>query len=260
MHFILIHAFAQDIDNYDIDHISIVVNDLDEAKSSFRNLGFTIKDGSKHENSIENAHMKFLDGTALELITATETKDDLAGVYMEQKAKGDGPVFLCLNMSDIDSAQSLLSDYKPILIVGKYYQWLTFPDETAINYLFLIKYSRPPVDRKELLYHQNNVLGIKEINLNKPDFEKGKAIFSKLGFIANQENKIKIHEKLISMEQSIQPNKNRFMTSITLWVEDIHETLQQLPKGIPFHFSKDNVITIPPEYSHGIEIRFEQKL
>ncbi len=259
LHFVLISVWAQDSDNFNIDHISIVFNDLSKAKSSFRNLGFTIKDGRKHENTIENAHIKFQDGTALELITAIEAKDDLASMYIMQKALGDGPVFLCISMQDPNFTENLLSDYRPEITIGNYYQWITFPHEKAISYLFLIKYSHPPVDTKKLVTHQNGVLGIKEIKLSKPEFELEKGLFSDLGFIVTPGEKIKMNDKVISFTKTLQTKNNRVITSITFWVEDIHETLEILPKGIPFHISKDSVIALPPDYSHGTEIRFEQK-
>ena len=53
-----------------MDHIPVVVADLDKAEADFRAMGFSIKPGRPHSNGIRNAHVKFPDGTEIELITA----------------------------------------------------------------------------------------------------------------------------------------------------------------------------------------------
>jgi hypothetical protein len=47
--------------------------------------------------------------------------------------------------------------------------------------------------------------------------------------------------------------------SIKMMVADIHETMERLPKGIPFEFSGNTLIRIPRMYCHGVELVFEQK-
>src|SRR5688572_23728877 len=65
------------------DHVSIAVRDLEGGKSTYRDqLGFSLKPGRLHPNSINNAHIKFADGSALELITASTPNDPLAAHYL----------------------------------------------------------------------------------------------------------------------------------------------------------------------------------
>lgn len=93
-------SWTQNSANIYIDHLTIAVNDLAQAKKDFKALGFTIKPGTLHTNSIENAHVKFHDGTSLELITASEPRDELAESYIEIMAEGDVPAYFCLGMND----------------------------------------------------------------------------------------------------------------------------------------------------------------
>ncbi|HEX8906001.1 MAG TPA: VOC family protein, partial [Longimicrobiaceae bacterium] len=54
-----------------VDHVPVAVRDLEAAVRDFAALGFSFKPGRPHPNSILNQHVKFRDGTEVELITAT---------------------------------------------------------------------------------------------------------------------------------------------------------------------------------------------
>src|SRR5580692_8943157 len=62
---------------FGVDHIPLVVSDLDGAEADFRAMGFSIKPGRPHADGIRNAHVKFPDGTEIELITAPRSADIL---------------------------------------------------------------------------------------------------------------------------------------------------------------------------------------
>jgi len=53
-----------------LDHVPLAVKDLEQAKADFEALGFALKPGRPHDNGLRNAHVKFPDGTEIELITA----------------------------------------------------------------------------------------------------------------------------------------------------------------------------------------------
>jgi hypothetical protein len=238
------------------------VNDLAQAKQDFKALGFTIKPGRLHANSIENAHVKFHDGTSLELITVSEPRDELAESYIEIMAEGDGPAYLCLGMDDPGQTEKLLFDFEPTVTKGSYYQWITFPRESPLSYLFFMKYADPPVDKKEHLHHQNGVLGIKTLTLEKEDFSSELAMLQMLGsdIPATKDNVTLASQKILFKSTKNQLDSASPVVSITLLVKDIHETMEQLPKGIPFDISSANTIVLPAEYCHGIQIALEQVL
>jgi hypothetical protein len=79
-----------------LDHIPVVVKDLDRAKQDFMKLGFTLKPGRPHDNGLRNEHVKFADGTEIELITPTEASDELSSRYVDWLRQGDGAVSLGL--------------------------------------------------------------------------------------------------------------------------------------------------------------------
>ena len=79
-----------------LDHIPIVVRDLDRAAADFIALGFVLKPGRSHANGLRNVHAKFPDGTELELISPTTPVDDLSHRYVDWLKHGDGPISLGL--------------------------------------------------------------------------------------------------------------------------------------------------------------------
>ncbi len=73
-----------------LDHIPLVVKDLARATADFERLGFVLKDGRPHDNGLRNQHVKFADGTEIELISPTEAVDALSLQYVDWLRDGDG--------------------------------------------------------------------------------------------------------------------------------------------------------------------------
>ena len=61
-----------------LDHIPVAVRDLERAAATFRRLGFALKPGRPHANGIRNVHVKFPDGSGIELLTAPRPQDELS--------------------------------------------------------------------------------------------------------------------------------------------------------------------------------------
>jgi len=83
-----------------LDHIPVVVTDLERAKQDFVRLGFVLKPGRLHDDGLLNAHVKFANGTEIELVTptgaGTEAGDALSSQYSDWLRDGDGAVSLGL--------------------------------------------------------------------------------------------------------------------------------------------------------------------
>jgi hypothetical protein len=63
-----------------IDHVVILVDDLEQGSEQYRRLGFTVTPGGKHPRFTHNALVPFADGTYLELIAFWEqpqSSDDM---------------------------------------------------------------------------------------------------------------------------------------------------------------------------------------
>lgn len=62
-----------------IDHVVILVDDLDRAVRQYEQLGFTVVPGGRHARFTHNALVTFQDGSYLELIAFYETPDTAKG-------------------------------------------------------------------------------------------------------------------------------------------------------------------------------------
>jgi len=78
------------------DHVPIAVRDLPAAVAEFRALGFTIKPGRPHPGGIENASIKFADGSYVELITSHGAGDALSREYQDFLSAQEGAAYTFL--------------------------------------------------------------------------------------------------------------------------------------------------------------------
>ncbi len=91
-----------------IDHIPFVVENLEQAAETYRHLGFVIKPGHLHVNSIRNEHIKFPDGAGIELLTASEPVDELAKHYLQMRAQGEGPAYVAFHTGNLHKLRQRL--------------------------------------------------------------------------------------------------------------------------------------------------------
>lgn len=137
-----------------IDHIPTAVANLDEATDAYRRFGFTIKPGRFHANGIRNNHVKFPDGSGVELISPPETpRDPLTAHYIEHLKQGDGPAYLMFHARDtarlaaaLDSAGFEYRNNGGGMIL----------DDPALHFLFFGRDNRSPTDRPEHFAHSNS--------------------------------------------------------------------------------------------------------
>ncbi len=136
-----------------LDHIPLAVADLEGATQRYRRLGFALKPGRPHENGIRNQHVKFPDGTEIELISAPAARDSLTAAYRRHLAAGDGPAFVAFYAPAIDPlARRLDAAGKPYHRDGGH---LTFPQPDELRYIFFGPRNHSPTDRPEHFRHQN---------------------------------------------------------------------------------------------------------
>ena len=139
-----------------INHTPIVVRDLEKAQADFRAMGFTIKPGRLHPDGILNAHVKFGDGSELELITAPKGVDSLTSEYRNKLETGDGPVYYGFDAPDpasllrkLHAAGMRLKDDGGLL---------TFPIGHPLHAIFFGVRAPAPTDRPEHFIHANTAL------------------------------------------------------------------------------------------------------
>jgi hypothetical protein len=136
-----------------LDHVPVAVGNLDSAADLFRSLGFALKLGRPHTNGIRNQHVKFPDGTEIELITAAEARDSMTAEYRQYLLNGDGPAFAGLYAPSIEQVVERFSaahvEYSHDAGL------LTFPQTNELHYLFIGSRNLTPTDRPENFAHQN---------------------------------------------------------------------------------------------------------
>ncbi len=137
-----------------LDHIPLAVSDLESAAERYRELGFTLKPGRPHDNGIRNAHIKFGDGTEIELINARETRDPLTIEYLKHLAHGDGPAFVSFFTPHMNRLAGHFD------AEGKSYKrsggLISFPEGDELRYLFFGQRINSPTDRPEHFVHENS--------------------------------------------------------------------------------------------------------
>lgn len=139
-----------------MDHIPVVVANLEKAEADFRQMGFSIKPGRPHADGIRNAHVKFPDGTEIELITAPATNDALTAEYVAKVKNGDGPVYFGLYAPDRTVlADKLRGDGFPVQDDGGA---LTFPADSPLHPLFFGGRNKSPTDKPEYFAHANSAM------------------------------------------------------------------------------------------------------
>jgi hypothetical protein len=142
-------AFAESF--VGVDHIPTAVRDLEAASARYRALGFALKPGRPHDNSLRNNHAKFPDGTEIELITASAPRDPLAARYLQKIAAGDGPAYLAFHCSDFAALRQRLTKANIVFDDSGFFR----PADPALDYLFFGGDNRSPTDKPEHFAHAN---------------------------------------------------------------------------------------------------------
>lgn len=148
-----------------IDHVILAVNDIDEAKRTFSTFGFQQKEGRLHKNGVFNQHMKFKNGTELELITLVRKPGDIqAKEYASFLKVGDGGAF-CALRGDLKSVQFQAQKLgiEALAVNSGIFHYVVFSSQGFEN-IFFIKYDNPMQEPDEtLLLHPNGAAGIEEV-------------------------------------------------------------------------------------------------
>jgi hypothetical protein len=138
------------------------VRDLAAATQTYRRLGFSLKPGRPHENGLTNAHVKFPDGSGVELITAPAGVDDVTRKYRTFLEAGEGPVYFSLHVRQEGALAAALNragiQYAPGSIPG-----LTRLVSPALAPVFFVQDNRSPTDRPEHFAHPNGAVALARV-------------------------------------------------------------------------------------------------
>jgi catechol 2,3-dioxygenase-like lactoylglutathione lyase family enzyme len=143
-----------------LDHIPVAVRDLERASATYRALGFVMKTGRDHANGIRNAHLKFPDGSGIELLTAPNAVDALSAHYVDELRAGEGPVFLSFHARDTERLHAALRE-------GGYEfrqdGQITDLRTSGLAYVFVVRDNRSPTDRAEHFAHPNGAAALSAV-------------------------------------------------------------------------------------------------
>lgn len=82
-----------------LDHVVLVVSNLEQAQAELIPLGFRFKPGRRHANNLLNRHIRFRDSTELELMTLTGPPlDASARDYARLLRKGPGGAYVACSI------------------------------------------------------------------------------------------------------------------------------------------------------------------
>src|ERR1700722_6636170 len=167
-----------------IDHIPVAVTDLDAASERYQALGFTLKPGRLHADGIRNNHVKFHDGSGIELISPPPNpSDDLTADYIARIAEGDGPTYLSFHARD---TEKLVAALQAASIDFKRDDFITLADP-RLKFLFFDQDNRSPTDRPEHFVHANSAMAMTSVwlALDEPTRQSLAKVLLALGAVVN---------------------------------------------------------------------------
>jgi hypothetical protein len=140
-----------------LDHAIIVVRNLDSASARFAPLGFRFKLGRLHPDSLLNRHIKFRDGTELELMTlAGRPMSRMASEYRELLDASEGGVYAALWTTDMERVRRAVASVgTPRLTQLGAWQFLSVPDAPETQVVFIGAGGYPANDPDSVLAHAN---------------------------------------------------------------------------------------------------------
>jgi catechol 2,3-dioxygenase-like lactoylglutathione lyase family enzyme len=254
-----------------LDHIPIAVRDLARAADDYRALGFALKPGRPHDNGIQNEHVKFEDGTELELITAPEARDALTTTYRRHLEQGDGPAFLAFFAPGMPYAAERLSAAKlPHAVNGGS---IDFPGG-GLDYLFLSGRNTSPTDRPEHFAHANTAESFVRVWLSADDLSRERRLLDALG-ATFAEADVRVPDPVratvarlregdvIFLPRTRQVISGRRIAGATLRVGSIETARDRLSTGqlspLPIVTSPEGrSVFVPPSRAHGLWLEFRE--
>jgi hypothetical protein len=144
-----------------LDHMPVAVADLDRAVADFQRLGFVLKPGRPHDDSIRNRHVKFPNGGEIELITASAPMDALARSYVDWIKIADGPAFWSVRSGDFTALISALAAKG--LAASRKGELVTMSEDTFPHRLFFGERGLSPTDGPQYWAHPNGAYQLRAV-------------------------------------------------------------------------------------------------
>jgi len=172
-----------------IDHLVVIVPELEAAIASYRGLGFTVVPGGRHPIGTHNALIAFADGSYLELIAFFEPNPQHR--WYQRLQQGGGLIDFCLQTDDLAGdvralrdAGVAIADPRPLSRVrpdGYELRWvLSIPETDGGVAPFLIEDETPRVERvPRTTTHSNGATGIRLVTVAVSDVSRVRRWFER---------------------------------------------------------------------------------
>jgi hypothetical protein len=253
-----------------LDHIPVAVRDLERAKADFEALGFVLKPGRPHANGLRNAHVKFRDGTEIELIAVPAAVDALTSEYLRWLEGGDGPAFLGLYAPDFRTLGERLS--KVGLALHETGNLGTFTEPAALRRLFFARRQHSPTDRPAHFAHANTafslagvwLVGAEAVQQLLPALDAVPAEFPPCGPLGSGSTAFALPEgEIVCLPATAQLAQGRPIVAATVKVRSL-ETTRNILQGHRIRYrqlpgcTRDS-LWVAPDDAHGLWLELWQQ-
>lgn len=255
-----------------LSHVNIAVGDLEGASADYARLGFALKDGRPHPDGIRNRHVKFRDGTEVELITAPAATDPLTTHYRQLIGAGDGPAFLAIDVEPQAAAVERVS--KAGLPASTSGGFVDFPFESPLGYVFFAGMNQSPTDRPEHFAHQNGASRLVGVTLAAENLDPERALFGAFGLRASRcgddpeafraspapgrTECVVLHDGAVVRLRSGGSAGSRRISALELRVADIATATRAFEQAhVPFRVDAAQArVTVEGGVTHGVTLTF----
>ena len=251
-----------------IDHVVIVVEELESAIASYSRAGFTVVRGGKHPIGTHNALIAFSDGSYFELIAFL--KSNTGHPWQTALAKGGGIIDFCMRTDDLaEDVESMrragakIGDPSPLTRDrpdGYHLSWVLAIPEPPFNgqVPFLIKDDTPRDERvPRERSHRNGATGIQTLTIAVND--PGATSLSYARVLGRPGAPIERPDlEAAGVTFTIGPNEVQLLASKTEngplaeWIRDHGQS----PFEVVLASAGGGVTTLDPALLHGARIRF----
>jgi len=255
-----------------LSHVPVAVQNLSAAENDFKKLGFTLKPGRSHSDGIRNSHLKFEDGTEIELITASNSVDAITASYVDYLKRGDGPAFMALYAPNMSAVANALDRWS--LRYEATDGLVSFPDDATTPEVFFAGLNYSPTDKPAYFKHANGAQSLMAVWLAGGDLSAEQELLGRLGASESSE-RLDLPSAVIAKAMRFKLGEVRFLPSkfvvvpghpivgVTVRTDDLRKVLTalrvaDLPVPRIVTSDKGRSLFIPPERAHGMWIEFRE--
>ncbi|BDU20004.1 VOC family protein [Dyella sp. GSA-30] len=255
-----------------LSHVPVAVKNLSEASADFARLGFVLKPGHLHDDGIQNNHVKFPDGTEIELISASRTVDSITASYVTFLARGDGPAFLALYAPDLQRVAAWLD--KAQLQYTREDGLISLAENGPHPDIFFAGLNHSPTDLPRYFQHPNGATRLLAVWMVGKDFVAERSLFRGLGAtsatsVTRMPKKTSVETmrfkqgeiRLLPMSYQVVPGHR--IVGVTVQTSDlgkVRRSLRAAGLGIPPEITSSDgkSLFVPPTLARGMWIEFRE--